>query len=158
MTNLVGGIKRLLSVQADDNRLFSKDPEHTQPFHEAMSCSTDSWQVIVQRLTLQCVDHMPVTAWGIISGTLLKRWLDLHTDCSCSHSCYLFLLIVLIVPFNWGTSCSGHSSQNFWFNFWQFFTVVNTQTAKIRHNLHNLHFMYQSLDPIWHYFILPYLH
>ena len=40
----------------------------------------------------------------------------------------------------------------------QFFTVVNTQKAKIRHNLHNLHFMYQSLDPIWHYFTLPYLH
>ena len=31
-------------------------------------------------------------------------------------------------------------------------------THKIQHNLHNLHFMYQSLDPIWHIFTLPYLH
>ena len=40
----------------------------------------------------------------------------------------------------------------------QFFTIVNTENAKIRHNCHNLDFMYQSLDPIWHYFTLPYLH
>src|SRR4029434_8301178 len=52
------------------------------------------------------------------------------------------------VDFNNGTNVSAMSQCAM---FLQFFTVVNTQKAKIWHNLHNLHFMYQSLDPIWHY-------
>ena len=32
----------------------------------------------------------------------------------------------------------------------QFFSAVNTQKEQIRHNLHNLPFMYQSVDPIRH--------
>ena len=35
---------------------------------------------------------------------------------------------------------------------YSFSQLLTHKKAKILHNFHNLHFMHQLLDPIWHYF------